>query len=72
MRQTTTELKDATAAYLRAIKPTTALIHRLIAAVAQDTAICLGGAVRIILPGNIVIERNDKSDRTKPVRIARR
>lgn len=57
MRPSAKVVTEAARAYAAAVKVTNPLIHQLADAVAQDMANEMGGAVRIILPGGVVIER---------------
>ncbi|WP_162600829.1 hypothetical protein [Paraburkholderia sp. C35] len=68
MRPSARELNEAINAYSRAIRVTPPLIQRLTVAVAQDLANEMGGAVRIILPGGIVIERGPQDTNVKDAR----
>jgi hypothetical protein len=66
MRQTARDLSEAAIAYVAAKEATTPLIHKLAVAVVQDLANQQRGAVRITLPGGVVIERAPQAQTRKP------
>lgn len=71
MRPLATEVTEAARAYESAKEVTPSLIHRLVVTVAQDLANKMGGPVRVILPGSIVIERAPQDSNIKDARFAR-
>lgn len=71
MRPSAREITEAVLAYQAARKVTTSLIHQLVAAVAQNLANEMDGPVRVVLPGEIVIQRTPQEVSVKHLRYMR-